>query len=123
MMESSICGIGSARSRQWAGPLRSGHRASSGGQLEAAIEHLRATLQLTPNFVGAHNNLGIALASQGKMDEAIGQFQRRSPLIPSPPRRVTICLLPCRAAGVPAVDIGGASSTHRGRKVFLLTDP
>ena len=36
------------------------------GQLEAAIEHLRATLQLMPNLVGAHNNLGIALASQGK---------------------------------------------------------
>jgi Flp pilus assembly protein TadD len=52
------------------------------GQLEAAIEHLRTTLQLMPNLVGAHNNLGIALASQGKTDEAIRQFQTALALDP-----------------------------------------
>ena len=33
-------------------------------------------LRVTPGSVEAHNNLGIALGSQGKLDEAIEQFQQ-----------------------------------------------
>jgi tetratricopeptide (TPR) repeat protein len=30
---------------------------------------------LQPNYFEAHNNLGIAFINQGRIDEAIGQFQ------------------------------------------------
>jgi len=43
--------------------------------LEEAVTHLRAALRANPNFVEAHNNLGIALGSQGKIDDAIAEFQ------------------------------------------------
>jgi Flp pilus assembly protein TadD len=33
-------------------------------------------------LVGAHNNLGIALASQGRLDEAMAEFQRALALEP-----------------------------------------
>ncbi|PYR41292.1 MAG: hypothetical protein DMF95_31385, partial [Acidobacteria bacterium] len=44
--------------------------------LDEAIAELRAVLRVTPGSVEAHNNLGIALGSQGKLDEAIEQFQQ-----------------------------------------------
>jgi len=36
-----------------------------------------------PDSAEAHNNLGIALASQGKLDEAIDQFQQALRLQPA----------------------------------------
>jgi protein O-GlcNAc transferase len=35
-----------------------------------------------PNSIEAHNNLGIALASQGKLEDAIDQFQQALRLRP-----------------------------------------
>ena len=37
---------------------------------------------MNPSFVEAHNNLGIALGSQGKLDEAIAEFQTALKLRP-----------------------------------------
>ena len=33
-------------------------------------------MTLAPDWAAAHNNLGIALASQGRLDEAIARFQQ-----------------------------------------------
>ena len=43
--------------------------------LDEAIAEFRAALQLDPRSVEAHNNLGIALGSQG-LEAAIDQFQQ-----------------------------------------------
>ena len=45
-------------------------------RLDEAVVEFRAALTLTPSSVEAHNNLGIALGSQGKLDEAIDQFRQ-----------------------------------------------
>ena len=48
-----------------------------------------------PNSIEAHNNLGIALASQGKLDEAIDQFQQAltlDPEFPNARRNLTAAL-------------------------------
>lgn len=48
-----------------------------------ATDEFRAALQLMPDSAEAYNNLGIALASQGEIDEAIDQFQRALRLQPA----------------------------------------
>jgi Flp pilus assembly protein TadD len=40
-----------------------------------AADHFRAALRLMPNSAEAHTGLGLAFASQSKIDEAIDQFQ------------------------------------------------
>lgn len=44
-------------------------------RLEEAVEHYLAALRIEPDYIEAHNNLGIALEIQGRPDEAIGHFQ------------------------------------------------
>jgi Flp pilus assembly protein TadD len=51
-------------------------------RLEEAISEFRAALRADPGMVAAHNNLGIALGSQGRMDEAIAQFREALALQP-----------------------------------------
>jgi len=43
--------------------------------LEAAIEHFHNALQINPNFSEAQNNLGVALAAEGRFDEAIEHYR------------------------------------------------
>jgi len=43
---------------------------------EEAIAWFRASLNLAPNSVEAHNNLGIALGIQGRLDDAIEHFRQ-----------------------------------------------
>ena len=42
--------------------------------MDEAITHYMEALRLRPDYVSAHNNLGITLADQGRVDEAIHQF-------------------------------------------------
>jgi tetratricopeptide (TPR) repeat protein len=43
--------------------------------MDEAIEHYRAALRCNPDYPEIHNNLALALAGNGKLDEAIGEFQ------------------------------------------------
>ena len=43
---------------------------------EGAIASYRAAIKITPNYLCAHNNLGIVLASEGRSEEAIDAYQR-----------------------------------------------
>jgi len=43
--------------------------------LQECAEHFNEALKINPNYVRAYDNLGIALAYQGKYDEAIIQFR------------------------------------------------
>lgn len=46
------------------------------GETEAAIVHLRTAFELSPDFPDVANNLGSALGSQGRYDQAIELFRR-----------------------------------------------
>jgi len=53
------------------------------GMFKDATDRFRTALQLMPDSAEAHNNLGIALASQGELGAAIDQFQRALTLQPA----------------------------------------
>jgi tetratricopeptide (TPR) repeat protein len=44
------------------------------GKLQDAIKHYNQALRITPDFVNAHNNLGIASLNNGKINGAIFNF-------------------------------------------------
>src|ERR1700732_765432 len=46
------------------------------GKPANAVEYLRRALELKPDYVEAHNNLGLALESQERWDEAIACYRR-----------------------------------------------
>ena len=50
--------------------------------LDEAISQYSRALELKANYPEAHNNLGVALAQQGRMDEAIVQFDQALRLKP-----------------------------------------
>ena len=56
---------------------------ASQGEKDAAIDHLRKSIQIAPQFPPAHNNLGAILAEQSKLDEAILHFQNALELEPA----------------------------------------
>ena len=59
-----------------------GDRAGAKAALEKAVEALREAIRLKPDFVQAHNNLGIALCGQGKKAEAIAELREAIRLKP-----------------------------------------
>ena len=52
------------------------------GQSRDAIERYQRALNLAPDDVEAHNNLGYTLASEGHIDEALPHFERALALNP-----------------------------------------
>jgi len=38
------------------------------------FRHFSEAVRIKPDYAGAHFNLGVALAQQGRLDEAIGHF-------------------------------------------------
>ena len=42
--------------------------------MDQAVAQYAEALRLQPDLAGAHNNLGLALAAQGKMDQAMAQY-------------------------------------------------
>ena len=51
-------------------------KAAKDGKTEEAITHLRRAIDLYPNFMMAHNDLGAQLLEQGKLDEATTELER-----------------------------------------------
>ena len=52
------------------------------GRTTEAIAHFEEALRLKPNYVEAHNDLGIALGSVGRTPEAIEQYEEALRLKP-----------------------------------------
>jgi protein O-mannosyl-transferase len=52
-----------------------GNALTSTGELEGAIQHYQAALQVKPDFSEAHYNLAVALAQKGDLDAAIREYQ------------------------------------------------
>ena len=46
------------------------------GDLNEATAQYQKALQINPNYVEAHNNLGIIYFRKGKMDEALSEYQK-----------------------------------------------
>jgi spermidine synthase len=65
---------------------RLGEMWSEGGQLDRAANCLSKVLELDPNDVDAHNNLGVVLTRQEKYDEAIDHYRKAIKLAPDAPR-------------------------------------
>ena len=61
--------------RRRAGWLRPGDAAARGATVRRGQEALRRVVRLRPGHAEAHNNLGIALASQGRIAEAEREFE------------------------------------------------
>ena len=53
------------------------------GQLNEAILHYQWIVERQPDFLGARNNLGVALMARGRFDEAASQFQQAIALKPN----------------------------------------
>jgi Flp pilus assembly protein TadD len=47
------------------------------------MDHYRKALEIQPNYAMAHNNLGSALAHQGRCDEAFTEYQKALELQPN----------------------------------------
>ncbi len=56
------------------------------GDYAAAVEKYQALIQLRPDVVEAHANLGAALAHLGRFDEAIAQYEQALAVSPDQPR-------------------------------------
>ena len=62
--------------------LQQGELALDSGQIDLAIELFRRVVQLAPDNVEAHGNLGIALKAAGRIDEAIAIYRQAIRLSP-----------------------------------------
>ncbi|AUB39858.1 Tfp pilus assembly protein PilF [Nostoc flagelliforme CCNUN1] len=51
--------------------------------MEQAIAAYQEALQIDPNYANAHNNLGLALYGQGKLEQAIAELEIAVRLDPS----------------------------------------
>ncbi len=51
-------------------------KAAKEGKTDEAIAHLRRAIEVYPNFLMAHNDLGAQLLEQGKLDEAAAELQQ-----------------------------------------------
>jgi serine/threonine-protein kinase len=54
-------------------------------RLDLALRQMRQTIELDPNYMLGHLNLGLVLAATGAYDEAVSTFQRARELAPSFP--------------------------------------
>ena len=52
------------------------------GQLEQAVQHLRAAVRIRPESGQSHSDLGIALDKEGRVPEALAEFQQAVRLLP-----------------------------------------
>ena len=44
------------------------------GQIEEAVQAYQQAIALDPNYAEAHGNLGISLASLGRLEQAVAAF-------------------------------------------------
>jgi tetratricopeptide (TPR) repeat protein len=59
-----------------------GNCRASTGEVDKAIEAYKRALTLRPNFVQAHNNLGVEFANKGRYDDAIAEYKEALALRP-----------------------------------------
>lgn len=76
-------GAGDLEEPMWL--FRSGERFRAQGRIDQAIAHYERAISLKPDFVDAHNGLGMALAVRGRNDQAIAHFERALVLKPDYP--------------------------------------
>ena len=67
----ALCNLGSALSRL-----------DRPGSQQASMECFQRAIAISPRYALAHNNLGAALANQGRLDDALAAYQRAVELAP-----------------------------------------
>ncbi len=63
--------------------LREEEKAIHHGDLPGSIAHLRRALEIDPEYVEAHNNLGVRYISTGELDKAEAEFRKAAALDPA----------------------------------------
>jgi tetratricopeptide (TPR) repeat protein len=53
------------------------------GQVDDAIAQYQKAVEINPNYVQAHYNLGLALFQKGQLDEAVAEFQKAVEINPN----------------------------------------
>jgi lysophospholipase L1-like esterase len=87
--------------------------------------HAREALRFIPNNGQAHLNLGLALAANGKMDEAIAEFERASQLMPNDPeprKRLDDALQYQAAATGPSSGPSSRAAQQKAARYLALGD-
>ena len=59
------------------------------GKLDEAIAGLKKALELNPNYVEGHNNLGLIFERRGKLDDAIASYKRALEVKPDYPEAIS----------------------------------
>ncbi len=52
-----------------------GREAHMRAKIQQAVDHFQQAMQISPDLVDGHNNLGNSLLAQGKIDAAIGHYR------------------------------------------------
>jgi tetratricopeptide (TPR) repeat protein len=60
-------------------------RAWQKGDVRRTMVHLEKAIRIYPDFVEAHNNLGVCYVKLGQLDQAVAAFERASALDPKAP--------------------------------------
>ena len=63
--------------------FRRSNEASSAGDLRKSMEHLQKALHIYPDYMEAHNNLGVSYMGLQRFDRAIDEFRKAVALGPS----------------------------------------
>ena len=72
----------------------------------AAVAMFDLAIEIDPDFVLAHNNLGVVRAKQGRLEEASQHFRRALELEPGDPQVVEVAQLLRRSERTALVDVG-----------------
>jgi tetratricopeptide (TPR) repeat protein len=76
----------SAQAEDPAALLQRAFQLQQTGDYAGAAQAYRAFLEVRPDEVGAHSNLGVVLVKLGRYDEAIAEYQAAAKLVPNDPR-------------------------------------
>jgi protein O-mannosyl-transferase len=89
------------------------------GELDGAVRHYRSALELRPDYVDAHYNLGFVLSRQGRTAEAVAQWREALRLRPDDLDSLDQLAWALATCGEASIRNGAEAVTLAGRAVGL----